>query len=237
MTEPDASNPLLTQRSNLQTVLLWSGVTGGVLFSAVYFCFGVISPNYFMIHESISRLQLQPYGWIQSLNYIISGLFICTFAIALRKELAGGFGSMLIPFFHFLTGAGSIILGVCLNHQVQLYTGEVIFLSLITGLLLFTRRFLANPQWRGWTTYTILTVLLMIVLCILFMYSVAHQGRLTGVFERLIVITRLVWIFFFTSRLIGGSSLAPMVKINLPNSQSVHVHNAVNAHEQGLTRS
>lgn len=213
MIEPDASNPRLTQRTNLQTALLWSGVAGGVLFSAVYFCFSVISPNYFMIHESISRLQLQPYGWIQSLNYIISGLFICAFAVALRTELAGGFGSTLIPFFHLLTGIGSIILGVCLNHPVQLYTGGVIFLSLIIGLLLFTRRFSANPQWRGWTTYTILTVLLMVLLCVLFMYSVAHKGKLTGVFERLIVITRLVWIFFFTSRLLGGRSLAPINNI------------------------
>jgi len=212
MIEPDASNPLLTQRTNLQTALLCSGVVGGVLFTTVYFCFSVISPNYFMIHESISRLQLQPYGWIQSLNYIISGVFICAFAVALRKELADGFGSILIPFFHLLTGIGSIILGVCLDHQVQLYTGAVIFLSLIISLLLLTRRFSANPEWHGWTTYTILTVLLMIVLCILLMYSVAHQGRLTGVFERLIVVTRLVWIYFFTTRLIGGRSLAPMKK-------------------------
>jgi hypothetical protein len=210
MIEPDASNPLLTQRTNLQTALLCSGVVGGVLFTTVYFCFSVISPNYFMIHESISRLQLQPYGWIQSLNYIISGLLICAFALALRKELTGGFGSTLIPFFHLLTGAGSIILGVCLNHQVQLYTGGVIFLSLIISLLLLTRHFSANPEWHGWTTYTILSVLLMIVLCILFTYSVAHKGKLTGVFERMIVITRLIWIFFFTARLFGGRSLAPV---------------------------
>src|ERR1700760_1466594 len=167
MTEPDASNSLLSPRTKLQTALLCSGVTGAILFSTVYFCFGVISPNYYMIHESISRLQLQPYGWVQSLNYIISGLLICTFTIALRKELIGGFGSTLIPFFHLLTGLGSIVLGVCLNHQVQLYTGGIIFLSLIMGLLLFTGRFSSDPQWRGWTNYTILSVLFMIVLSVL----------------------------------------------------------------------
>jgi hypothetical protein len=211
MIEPDASNPLLPPRTSLQTALLCSGVAGAILFSTVYFCFGVISPNYYMIHESISRLQLQPYGWVQSLNYIVSGLLICAFAVALRKELAGGFGSTLIPFFHLLTGLGSIILGVCLDHQVQLYTGAIIFLSLITGLLLFTGRFSANPEWHGWTTYTILSVLLMIALGILFTYFATHKGSLAGVFERLIVITRLVWIYFFTSRLLGGHSLAPTV--------------------------
>lgn len=169
-----------------------------------------------MIHESISRLQLQPYGWIQSLNYIISGLLTCTFAIALRKELVSGFGSDLIPFLHLLTGIGAIVLGVWLDHQAQVYTGWITFLSLIIGLLLFTRRFSSDPQWHGWTTYTILTVLLMIALCGLFAYAATHKGSLAGVFERLIVVTRLVWLFFFTSRLLGGRSLAPV------NNESVN---------------
>lgn len=211
MIEPDVHHSSHRQRTYLQTALLCSGVAGGVLFSTVYFCFGVISPNYYMIHEPISKLQLQSYGWIQSLNYIISGLLICAFAIALRKELVSGFGSVLIPFFHLLTGLGSILLGLCLAPQVQLYTGGIIFLSLITGLLLLTRRFPVSSQWHGWTTYTILTVLLMIILCGLFTYSATHQGGLTGVFERLIVITRLVWLFFFTARLLGGRSLAPVI--------------------------
>ena len=210
MTEPDANDSLPRQRTNLQTVLLCSGVIGAVLFTTIYFCFGVISPNYFMIHESISRLQLQPYGWIQSLNYIISGILICAFAIALRKELVAGFGSNLIPFFHLLMGLGSIILGMFLNHQVQLYTGGIIFLSLIIGLLLLTRRFSSDPQWHVWATYTVFCVLLMIALCVLFTYSATHEDGLAGVFERLIVITRLVWLVFFTARLLGGRSLAPV---------------------------
>lgn len=210
MIESADSHSLLRQRTTLQTALLCSGAAGGVLFTTVYLCFGLISPNYFMIHELIGRLQLQPQGWIQSANYIVSGLLICAFVIALRKELVSGFGSTLIPFCHLLTGLGSIVLGLCLDPQVQLYTGGIIFLSLVTGLLLITRRFSADPQWRGWTSYTILTVLLMIVLCALLMYSTSHKGSLTGVFERLIVIARLVWLVIFTNRLLGGRSLAPL---------------------------
>lgn len=163
-----------------------------------------------MIHEPISRLQLQPYGWIQSANYIIFGLSICSFAIALRKELISGFGSITIPFFHVLTGLGAIVLGLRLDHQIQFYTRGIIFLSLIMSLLLLTRRFSAAPQWRGWATYTALTVSLMIVLGALLIYSTSHQGNLTGVFERLIVITRLVWLIFFITRLLGSRSLAPV---------------------------
>jgi len=215
MIEPDASSPLLTQRTNLQIALLCSGVVGAVLFTTVYFCFSVISPNYFMIHESISRLQLQPHGWIQSLNYVVSGVLICTFAVALRKELVSGFGSRLIPFFHLITGLGSITMGLCLDPDVQAYTGGIVFLSLIGGLLAFARRFSASPQWHGWAGYTSSTVIIMFILCILFNYSLNHQGRLTGVFERLIVIARLVWLFFFTARLLGGRSIAPVNHVGI----------------------
>lgn len=212
MIEPDAGSHLLTSRTNLQTALLCSGVIGAVLFTTVYFCFGVISPNYYMIHESISRLQLQPHGWIQSVNYIVAGLFICTFAIGLRNEMKRGFGIVLIPFCHMVTGLGSIMLGLFLDPQIQLYAGGITFFSLIAGLLLLVKRFTTDPQWRGWVTYTILSVVLMIVLCILFAYSVIHRGSISGIFERLIVITRLVWLFFFTAKLLGGRSLAPVNK-------------------------
>ncbi|MDO3624628.1 DUF998 domain-containing protein [Mucilaginibacter sp. BT774] len=212
MSEPDAGSHLLIPRTNLQTALLCSGIIGAVLFTTVYFCFGVISPNYYMIHEPIGRLQLQPYGWIQSVNYILAGLFICIFAIGLRNEMVSGFGLVLIPFCHIVTGLGCIVLGLSLDPQIQLYAGDFTFASLVAGFLLLVRRFAADPQWRGWVIYTMLSVALMIVLCALFTYSIAHQGRLTGVFERLIIITRLVWLFFFTAKLLGGRSLASVDK-------------------------
>lgn len=212
MSEPDAGPLLLAPRTNLQTALICSGIIGAVLFTTVYFCFGVISPNYFMIHEAISSLQLQPYGWIQSVNYILAGIFICIFAIGLRNEMVNGFGIVLIPFCHIVTGLGCIALGLSLDPQIQLYAGGITFVSLITGFLLLARRFASHPQWRGWAIYTMLSVVLMIVLCVLFTYSIAHQDSLTGIFERMIITTRLVWLFFFTAKLLGGRSLAPVDK-------------------------
>jgi len=166
-----------------------------------------------MIHESVSKLQLQPYGWIQSANYIIAGILICAFAVALRNELEGGFGILLIPLCHIIMALGCIVLGLSLNPQIQLYAGGITFIFMIAGYLLMARRFATDPQWRGWVTYTIFSVALMIVLCALFTYSVVHKGNLTGVFERMLIITRLVWLFFFSAKLLGGRSLGPVSKI------------------------
>lgn len=202
------SNPFLL-RTNWHIALLCSGAIGGALFTIVYFCFSLISPNYVILHESISKLQVQPYGWIQSLNYVIAGVFICAFAAGLRKEMVSGFGIMMIPFFHVATGLGSILLGLFITPEVQKYVGAVTFISLVISFLLMARRFASDPQWRGWVSYTLVTVVLMIVLFSLFDYSLMHNDRFSGVFERLVVITRLAWLLFFTARLLGGRSLAP----------------------------
>ena len=210
MSETDPGNDSLAPRTNWHTALLCSGAAGGALFTIVYFCFSLISPNYFILHESISRLQLQPYGWIQSLNYIVAGILICTFAAGLRKEMVSGFGIILIPFFHLITGIGSILMGLFTGQQVQMYVGTVTFISLVISFLLMARRFAPDPKWRGWVTYTLLSVALMIVLCVLYNYALIREGRFSGVFERLVVITRLAWLFFFTARLLGGRTLAPV---------------------------
>jgi hypothetical protein len=219
MSEPDASADLTT-RTNLQTALLCSGIIGAILFTTVYFCFGVISPRYDVMKESITRLQVQPYGWIQSVNFVVAGVFILAFAIGLRNELAGGFGYMLIPFLQALTGLGCVIIGLVTATQLQLYTGWGIFLLFIISFLLLCRRFTADPQWRGWATYTILSILLMISLSIILSYSIAIDSKYSGIFERLIVVTRLVWLFFFTAKLLGGCGLS---QVNKSEIQSVPV--------------
>lgn len=200
----------LPPRTNWHTALLCSGAVGGALFTIVYFCFSLITPNYIVLNESISQLQLQPYGWIQSFNYIMSGLLICTFAAALRKEMVSGFGIMTIPFFHATTGIGSILLGLFTNRQVQGNVGAVIFVALILSFLLMARRFASSPQWSGWAAYSLATAALMILFCALFDYSRMHTGRFSGVLERLVVICRLTWLFFFTARLLAGRRLAPV---------------------------
>lgn len=208
MNQPNTSTNPPIERTNWHLVLLCSGAAGAALFSLVYFCFGLISPNYYILRQSISNLQLEPHGWIQSLNYIVAGLLICAFAFGLRKEMVSGFGITLIPLFHALTGTGSIIMGIFPGPQVQFYIGGMIFCALLISFFLMARRLAADPRWRGWPNYTLLCAMLMVVLCGLYNYALTHKSGYGGVLERLIVIIRLVWLLFFTVRLLEGRSLA-----------------------------
>jgi len=222
MNQPDTGAEHVIDRPGWHTALLSCGILGAVLFTTVYFCFSVIAPNYFMMRQPISDLQLQPYGWIQSVNYIIAGLLVWAFAEGLRKELVSGFGVVSIPLFHVLTGLGTILLGLFTDRHTQLYIGAFTFLSLLASFFLLARRFASNPNWKGWAMATVLTTLFMIVLAGLFVNGMIHQRPFAGMLERLAVVTRLVWLFFFTAKLLGGRSLAePVAKELEPGHQSI----------------
>lgn len=211
MDQPVIPGNEIAPRSFITNLLLCSSVAGSALFTIVYFTFSIMAPNYEAVRQSIGDLQLLPKGWIQSANFIMLGLFICAFAIGLRKEMAGGFGIVLIPAFHLLTGLGLIVAGIFIHNPLHLAGVITTFLALCTSFLLLAYRFSGDDRWRKWPLYTILTVVFMVLLLILFGYSKSHNGPYAGVFERLMVITRLTWSAFFTIKLLEGQRLTLIV--------------------------
>lgn len=189
-------------------LLLACGVAGSILFTVTYFSFGAIAPNYDMMRESISDLDLLPHGWIQSANFIVFGLFTGAFAVGLRKEMEGGLGLTLIPISHVFTAFGLILAGIFTHSYEHTIALVITFVSTLISFLLFARRFAGDARWTGWATYTLLSAVLMIAMLSIFCYTESKHGAYAGVFERLIVVTRLVWISIFTIRLFLGQTLS-----------------------------
>src|SRR5450432_2216355 len=92
-------------RSRTQTALLAAGF-GGVLFVLTFLVLGALAPNYDALRETISALEFTSLGTAQRFNFLVFGLMLMTFALALRRELGVGRGSVLIPTFQFLGGVG-----------------------------------------------------------------------------------------------------------------------------------
>ena len=210
MDEPDTGTTPYTPRSFWHTALLCCGLAGAILFSVVYFCFGLISPDYFILSQSIGDLQLQPHGWIQSANFVMAGMFLLAFAAGLRQELVNDFGAVLIPLFHVLTGFGLIIFGLTLRGAMHIYAGLGGFLCVLISLLLMAGRFASDVRWRGWVNYTIITTVLMMILSTIFCYSLINKVPYSGIWERLTVLVRIIWMGFFTLRLLNGRRLSPV---------------------------
>jgi hypothetical protein len=92
-------------RSKAQTALLAAGF-GGVLFVVTFLVLGAMAPGYDSLRETISALEFTTLGLAQRINFLVFGLMLMAFALALRRELGAGRGAVLIPIFQCLSGVG-----------------------------------------------------------------------------------------------------------------------------------
>ncbi len=203
----------IVPRTLWHTALLWCGLIGSILFNVVYFSFGAIAVHYNMMRQPIGDLMLLHSGWLQSANFIVFGLSTGVFAIALAKELRGGFGAVLIPAFHLATGLGAILMGLMISEPLHTYISVLTFVTLPFSFVLLAGRFTGDARWPGWAAYTNLTNILMLLFFVVFWIARINERPYAGVYERLIVVTRLIWVAIFILRLIGGRRLTPLKRI------------------------
>ena len=81
---------------------LWTGVVGPILFVLVETIDGAITPGYSAMREAVSYLELGPGGWIQILNFLVTGLLLILFAL--------GFFRWMRPLMASVSRAGAFAL-------------------------------------------------------------------------------------------------------------------------------
>ncbi len=194
-------------RSRTTTWLLFTGF-GAIPFIATYVILGSLTPGYFFQRDTISALELTPFGIAQQVNFFVFGVLLCVFALGLRREMQRGFGDVLIPFFQFLGGLGVIGDSIFIHDGPHMACDLVAFNSALCVLFLFAWRFRRDPRWRGWSGYSILTALGMMAL--LFGFGMAnHLGGPAGLLEKLATAVRSIWSVLLVARLLAGARLAP----------------------------
>ncbi|MGA3132563.1 MAG: DUF998 domain-containing protein [Terracidiphilus sp.] len=194
-----------TERWALQSALLATGFAG-LLFIAAFVALGLLAPDYNLVSDTISALEFTPLSLAQRANFFVFGLLLCAFAAGLRRELAGGRGAILIPSFQAAGGIGVIGDAIFVLNPLHLVCDLVAFNSALLVLLLFAWRFRAEPNWRGWTEYSIVTALTMMALLAAFGFANQHGGP-AGLMEKLASCTRTIWSVLFSVRLLAGKSL------------------------------
>ena len=120
-----------------------------------------------------SGLALGPYGWIQSLNFAVSGLSLILFSLGLQLGINGG--SKAGPALLTLSGVGMALLAFetdpiirtgprTLHGWVHDLSFVLLIVSLVPSFFFLWRRMERNPMWRGYGRYTLVTGLLAIPL-------------------------------------------------------------------------
>ena len=126
-------------------------------------------PGFSLTHDAASLLDDGPGGWVQSANFIVTGLLLAAAAAGLRRALPEGRGSRWAPRLLFITGAGLVGGGIFhpdpsggyppgtppgasavsswhgVLHQV---CGSAAFIALIVFCVILARRYRALGQPR-----------------------------------------------------------------------------------------
>lgn len=88
--------------------LLASGAIAGPLFVIAVLAQAAARPGFSLIRDAASLLDDGPWGWVQSANFIVTGLLLIAAAAGLRRVLREGRGSRWAPRLLLITGAGLI---------------------------------------------------------------------------------------------------------------------------------
>ena len=146
--------------------LLRAGVLAGPLFVVTVTAQMLVRDGYDLLQHPLSMLALGEGGWVQSLNFVISGILSLAFAAGLVRVLRSGPGRHAIPALLSLYGAGLVLGGIftadpalgfppgapegipptlSAHGAVHAFAPMLAFLSLIVAALVVARRF----WWEG----------------------------------------------------------------------------------------
>ncbi len=149
--------------------LLLGGVIAGPLYLVVGLLQAFTRPGFDLTRHDLSLLATGPLGWIQTANFIVTGLLVVAGALGMRRTLQRRPGGAALPLLLGLYGLGLIGVGLfradpafgfppgtpATAHAISghgvlhIVCGGLGFLALIAACLVMARRCAARGH-RGW---------------------------------------------------------------------------------------
>ncbi len=198
-----------------QTKLL---LTGGVLAGPIYIIVGLAQiltrSGFDITRHPLSMMSLGDLGWIQSANFIVTGLLVIAAAIGLRRVAQGDKllrrGALLLGIYGLgVLGGGIFVTDPALGFPpgtpdtypetmswhglLHFIFGQIGFLALIVASFVYARHFTKNGL-RGWALFSALTGVLFLFAIIFGVGTSAGEGTALGLLA-LYVAVALAWIW------------------------------------------
>ena len=211
-------------------VSLWAGVVGPVFFVVVFTVDGLLTPGYDAMKEVVSFLELSPAGWIQRLNFIVTGLSFMLFALGFlwsMRPLGGSAWRALTATWIALSGVGLVMAGpflpdppgttqLTVTGSLHAIAFTVVFLALGLACLFAGGKFITTPGWRIHGVYSLIAGLWPIFAALGSFYSsfVASNASSTaftasssqlaigGLFNRIFIVVAFAWYVILAVRLL-----------------------------------
>lgn len=189
---------------------------GAVLFVAVFSVAGLLDAGYSPTGMFVSELSLGPLGWVQILNFMLTGTLFLVFGRGLAAHfstgtasragplLVQGMGACLIASGPFTTDPASMFGQASMHGIVHGIFGALFFTLAPVSCFVFFRRFRSDPHWRpfaGWTLAAGVALTLGIVLLKVSQQPGSGLFEWKGLVQRAVLVVFLAWIFAVAHRL------------------------------------
>ena len=89
-----------------------AAIAAGPLFVAVFLAEGALRADYDPLRHPVSSLAIGPDGWVQNVNFLVTGALVLAAAAGLRAAVPDGVGHRALPILVALVGFGLIGAGL-----------------------------------------------------------------------------------------------------------------------------
>ena len=223
--------PCASENSGLRITLLVCGMVAGPLFFAIFLTAGAVRPDYDPLRHPVSSLEFGPDGWVQSLNFLLTGTLVTLFGLGIRSPVRKLGGGRTVPILFIAVGIG--LIGAALfepdplsgyppgtppaalhpsPHRIlhDLFSTPV-FTALPAACIVLARRF-AKSRMIGWAVYSALSAAMMGIFFVMSSIAFAQGSPLTpvgGLLQRLTLAAGFVWMALLGRRSWTRSHASP----------------------------
>jgi hypothetical protein len=202
----------------MMKALLASGVVVGPLYMIVGLAQAFTRAGFDITRHPLSILSNGDLGWIQVINFLVSGILVIGAAVGLRQALRGGRGGTWAPILIGIYGLGIICGGIfkadpamgfppgtpetvetiSTSGMLHFMLGGIGFLGLISACIVMSRRFAASGN-RGLQVFSLFTgIYFLVSFFSLAMGSMAGDSVLAVVTLAFYAAVMLAWAWLST---------------------------------------
>lgn len=207
--------PVLAASQSRTRTLALAGILAPVWFTTLVVLQGFLLPDYSHVRLPISALAAWPTGWIQTLNFYVTGGLAIAFALALHRAVQptargstgfallvmGGIGLVLAGVFPW-----RMVNGVPTETPAHVIGAITTFAATGLGLIVFSRRLNADPRWRDLAPYTMYSGIVVLLLFITVGFFAVDDGTplhpWAGLIQRVLCAVWFAWVIVLAHRLL-----------------------------------
>lgn len=199
----------------------WAGVIGPSLFVVVFLVEGWLRPGYNPAADYVSALSLGERGWVQFTSFLIVGVCLLLFTIAVFWEFPDGVASRAGPILLGTIGIGLLLSGpfvmdpagtpsamLSWHGLIHGVLGGIVFVLMPIVCFVYLKRFRRDPRWRSLWPATLVLGTITAVADLVFTVATKLPGLVTltapwaGLLQRLVLIPFMAWVIVFADGLL-----------------------------------